>query len=242
MDTEEKTEVVDASTEHGQSQEDYNKEARYTAQDLDLERGNTRRARSETEAAQQAYDQAQSEIEALKTQLNQKTEEKDSLEDMDPDLVDRTVQRNIQILATEIKNLTARNAKLEAIAEQYAQHEQQRLATSEKTETREGILKPLDAEFGAEHRNKAVKQANDWIADGKEDQPAGSPAMAAIQARDLMRKAYIHVSKEAKASVASDTGSGGLGHADTNSIKEGSREEVLKQMRENPSTWKKGSH
>jgi DNA repair exonuclease SbcCD ATPase subunit len=235
----EETETVDASTEHGQSSEDYLKEARYTAQDLEMERGNTKRARNEADAAQQAYDQAQSEIEALKTQLSAKAEEKKVLEEMDPDLVDKSVQGNIRTLAAENEELKSRLAQLENIANQYAQTEQQRKADADKQEARESILRPLDEEFGSQHRNKAIKLADQWIADGKEAQPAGSPAVAAIQARDLMRKAYKEVTTEAKASIATDTGSAGAGHTDESQIKEGSFDDVLAQMQKNPSSWKK---
>lgn len=236
----EETQNLDPSSASGQSQNDYNKEARYTSQDLDLERGNTRRARQEVDSIQTAYDGAQSEIETLKQQLVEKKEEKSSLENMDPELVDNSVKQNIQLLADEIKDLKTRNTTLEKKAQGYEQGIQQKEEQSRHDKARDEILTSIEAEdgVGPEHRNKAIAMANDLINSGKEQQPQGP-----IATRDLMSKCYREVANvsstdNSKSSVvASDSGSAGVGHSEGSGIKSGSRESVKAQMLKDTS-WK----
>lgn len=229
-------ENADASAAAGQSQDDYNKEARYTSQDLDLERGNTRRARQEADSIQTAFDGAQSEIETLKQQLVEKKEAKSKLEDMDPDLVDNSVKQNIQLLADEIKELKTRNNALEKKAQGYEQGIQRTEAQTRHDKARDEILTSIEAEpgVGPEHRNKAIAMANDLINNGKEQQPQGP-----IATRDLMSKCYREVAKTStkSPSVASDSGSAGVGHSEGSGIKSGSRESVKSQMLKDTS-WK----
>ena len=236
----EETQNVDPSSASGQSQDDYNNEARYTSQDLDLERGNTRRARQEVDSIQTAYDGAQSEIETLKQQLVEKKEEKSSLENMDPELVDNSVKQNIQLLANEIKELKTRNTTLEKKAQGYEQGIQQKEEQSRHDKARDEILTSIEAEdgVGPEHRNKAIAMANDLINSGKEQQPQGP-----IATRDLMSKCYREVAnvssigKSKSSVVASDTGSAGVGHSEGSRIKSGTRESVKAQMLKDTS-WK----
>lgn len=226
----------DASTAHGQSQDDYNKHNRYTEQDIDFERGNTRRARQDADAAQSAYDKAQDEIDALKTKLESKQEEKSSLEKMDPDYVDKTVQKNIQLLADANKELQTKITNLEQKAQSYEETASQRQADEAKTQTRERILGALDGEYGAEHRNNAVKMAQELVDTGKESQPKD-----VLDADRLMRKCYKKLATEKtaakKTSTASDSGSGSVSHPSQSGIKEGSMDDVKAQMLSDDS-WK----
>lgn len=235
-------ENADANAEAGeqQSQDEYNKDARYTSQDIEMERGNTRRAQEQATSMQTAFDGAQSEIDALKQQLTEKKEEKSKLETMDAEMVDDSVKKNIQTLAGEITDLKSRNSALEKKAEGYEQGIQKTQEQERHDRSRDEILTSIEAEPGldSKHRNKAIAMANDLINTGKEQQPQGP-----IATRNLMSKCYREVAKAAdesakkKTSVASDSGSASVGHSEGSGIKTGTRKEVLEQMRKDTS-WK----
>lgn len=234
------TEVEDnnKAVEDQQTQDDYNKEARYTSQDIEMERGNTRRAQEQANSVQAAFDGAQSEIDALKQQLEEKSEQKSNLEQMDPDLVDDAVKQNIQTLADENKVLQGQIKELAQKAQDYERGIQRTQEQERHDRSRDEILTSIEAEpgLGSEHRNKAIAMANDLINSGKEQQPQGP-----IATRDLMSKCYREVAKtttKTKISVASDTGSAGVGHSEGSGITPGTRESVKAQMLTDTS-WKK---
>lgn len=165
--------------------------------------------------------------------------EADALDDMDADVTDKAVIRNLNKLQVQNaalqKQLTEQSSKYEKLEEKasaYEQNEQQRQNARHKDQVTERILTPLDDEFGAKHRNAAMKMADRLVDTGQESQPQD-----AIAGMTLMRKCYKEVSKvkEPKESVPSDSGGGGIQKG--GSRKTGSRAEVLADMKKDKS-WK----
>lgn len=162
----------------------------------------------------------------------QKADTKD-YPDLDPDLVDRNVIKSITQMKTELEAEKAKVAALEGKAQGYEKTEQQKAATEYKDRLIEKIHKPLDEEFGAQHRNAARELADELVGTQKEKEPQD-----AIEAMVLMRKCYKQVSekKESKETVRTDTGKGGTA-APTSERKVGTTQEVLADMKKDGS-WK----
>jgi len=204
-------------------------------QQVDQAESVAKKARDEAETLSAAYTEAQTEIEKLKSVNAERQQaidaKKSELDQMDPDLVDKGVIKNIEKMQKRLDESEKRAEQLELKAKAYEEAETKRTAEARKAETREKILAPLDVEFGAKFRNKALKLADDLVDSNKEKQPTDP-----IDAMILLRKCYQQVSTEKKkSSVATDSGASGVSHQPAKR-KTGSVDEVFDDMLKDK-TW-----
>jgi len=197
-------------------------------QQVDQAESVARKAREEAETLSAAYTEAQAEIEKLKTANAERQRDidvkKSELDQMDPDLVDKNVIKNLERMQQRLDKSEKRAEQLELKAKAYEEAETKRNEKVRKAETREKILKPLDTEFGAKFRNEALKMADDLVDSGKEKQPTDP-----IEAMILLRKCYQQVSDKKKPSVATDSGASGVSHQPAKR-KTGSLDDVFDDM------------
>ncbi len=208
---------------------------------LDQERANSKKAREESETLSAALEDAQGRLATLEQQMKDKEsavlKETQRLEDLDPALVDSKVISNFGKMKSQFEQLSSQVAAQQREIDAYKGIESERQRETGKQKTINKILAPLDEEFGAKYRNDAVKMADQLINDGTETQPQDS-----IEAFSLMRKCYkTLVDKDTKKAtpkkmVPADSGTGSIPFLETTK-KQGTIEEVLADMRKNPS-WK----
>jgi hypothetical protein len=93
------------------------------------------------------------------------------------------------------------------------------------------VCKPLDEKYGAKYRSAAKQLGDQWVEEGIEPAPQD-----ALDARDLMTKAYEHVVTQGKSKTPSkpkgppqDSGAASTVFGDLPT--EGTRQEVLAAMR-----------
>jgi chromosome segregation ATPase len=225
MATEETTEQVVVADASAATDEKWDE----MRQQVDQAQSVATKAREEAETLSAAYTEAQAEIEKLKAANAERQQaiddKKSELDQMDPDLVDNSVRRNIEKMEKRLEQSEKRAEKLELKARAYEEAETKRSEEARKAEVREKILTPLDAEFGAKFRNKALKLADDLVDSGKEKQPTDP-----IDGMILLRKCYQQVSSEKKKpSVATDSGASGVSHQPVKR-KTGTRDEVFDDM------------
>jgi hypothetical protein len=105
-----------------------------------------------------------------------------------------------------------------------------RQQSEERQATIDKICKPLDKEYGAKFRSKAIKMAEEAVNDGKEQAPKD-----AMDAYFMLQKVYAKLAEEAKSvekkeTIPVDTGSSAFSFQ-TSEIGEGSLKDVVAQMR-----------
>lgn len=231
------------------TQDDYNKDAKYTEQQIDQERKNTLRAREEVSTLTSAYEQSNTQINQLKAEIAEIREAKETetqkLETMDPDNADEKVIKNIQLLE---ERLTAKDLKFSAMSKKIDDYERQQADVQAKTaneqakasvfKTVESTLAKLDIPGAAKYRNEATKLADELVDSGQRKQPKTFD-----EAIDLMTDCYLQVKKgqTSKNSVSVDTGKGGTAASGkkTGGIKPGKIEDVRAQMLKDQSWLKK---
>lgn len=199
-----------------------------------------RKAKEEAEALSQSLAETTEKLNKLEEQQRQAQQEyqkaKDDFDVMDTLTVDPAVIKNLQRLKDKVDKLENENKNLVSKATAYEEAENKRYQESQKKQTIERILKPLDEEFGAKYRNEAMKLADDLVDTGKVKQP-NDPLSAA----ELMRRCYKEIvaknKPKEKETVPSDSGVGGISHSEPKK-KPGTMQEVLADMRKNPSTWR----
>jgi seryl-tRNA synthetase len=199
-------------------------------QRADMEHANFLKAKGENEKLSAKITDFESKISSLEEQIKvnqQKVEiaELDPLRADVPDLVNQN-QKLIQRLKQAEDNLQNLMTK----ATDYERKELERQQKEQRQETIDKICKPLDKEFGAKYRSKAVKMAEAMVNDGKADSPQD-----AMDAYLLLTKCYkelVEADKEktVKEKLPVDTGAGAFSFQGTD-IKEGSLDEVMAAMR-----------
>jgi hypothetical protein len=182
------------------------------------------KAIAENEVLAEQYSATQAELAELREKLAAQSEKKDEVE-LDPDLVDKNVIKEI----TKLKTAEAKMAKaLEEQASKIAEYEKKEQA--KEAEARfEGVINkvctPLDEQFGAKFRIKS----------GDESEPQD-----AFDAYLLMEKCYNKVSvKDESKDTETDDGKGGA-PPPPETRKTGTMEEVLADMKKDKS-WKETS-
>jgi hypothetical protein len=209
------------------------KDAKWDAerQRADLERANFQRAKAEKEQLATKVSAYEGRIADLEKQIkvNAKSVEIQELDPLRADVPD-VVKQN-QLLIQELKSLRKGYNELQELASDFQKTEAQRRAESDRQKNIEKICKPLDTKFGAKYRTKAVKLAEDAIADGREDTPTSE-----LDAFFILERYYEKVkSEEDKAKpkdtpIPTDNGSKAFSFL-TSDIKEGSLEDVMAQLR-----------
>jgi len=232
--------------------EDKEKEWDKTRQDLDFERANARKARAELETMTEAYEQANTRLNELQEQISElkdaKQNEQDRLDEMDPDLVDASISKNIQTLerrlAQKEQQLSAINKKIEDYEKAQADAETKRRneeARETVFTTVEDVLVEAGIQAPGKYRNEANKLADHMVDRGEAKQPR-----TLADAVKLMTKCYLQVKKEQESKskskskgVSVDTGKAGTTPAKPaeTGIKPGRLSDIKAQMLKDQS-WK----
>lgn len=232
----------------------------------DQERANARKAREETQVAQDAFEEASERATKLERELvglkaaNDAEKQKlhtqqQKLEDMDPDLVDAKVIKNIQQLEQRLRDqdslfqqqkseLLGQLKELSGKAQTYEQERQTAMERERHDKTVEGVLSTVEKSLkrhgiaGAEkYRTEALKLADELVDSGQAERP-NDP----FSAVDFMEDCYLKVKdkydKGKSKTVSVDTGKSGVGPVAKTKRKTGSLDEIAADML-NDKSWKK---
>ena len=224
-----KTEEELAAEETAKKQE-YDK----AQQQLDQERANARKAREQAAEATGRNAELESQVKDAKEQLVQMQEQLNRPK-IDPDVAD------IPEVANYAKKLEAEILAQKEIVNdlQKGQEESKAKAADaeQKSQTealQEMILNDCDEEFGSKFRNDALKLADELVNKGDVELPK-----TPYEGARLMRKCYKQlVEKQPKKKTSTPSDSGGSSVPAESGIEPGSRQDVLAQMRKNPSSWR----
>jgi hypothetical protein len=206
--------------------EEWNKEK----QRADMEHANFLKAKQEKDLLAGKLDSMEQTISRLQEaiKVNQEQVEIGELDPLRADVPD-LVNQNQKLIA-RLKKLEQEQMELKSLATQYKTKEQQREQDTVRQKMIDKICKPLDSQYGAKFRTKAVKMAEELVAEGKESQPED-----ALDARMLLEKCYKQLSskdetKEEKTKIPTDNGAGAFSFVGSE-IKEGSLNDVMGQLR-----------
>lgn len=239
-------------------------------QELDQERANARRAREERAEAQELYESANERAESLQRELEElkkanKAEsarlearqqvEQDKLDEMDPDLVDTQVIKNIQTIERRLKAQREEFQKKEEsllgriddLSAKTVRYEKERAESQRKAEIKEKIdsvlnrveasLKLHGVDTPGQHRTEAMKIADELVDKGDRKKPVN-----VLQGVELMEECYLKViaqHNKKKKGVSVDGGKAGVttGVKTKGQRKTGSLDEVAADMLKDKS-WK----
>lgn len=225
------TEVLEDKTKTATTETAEKKDWDKEKQKEDQQSATYRKLSKQIEEMQGQYDTAFSQLsEQLATiggKLVEKDNKTDELPELDPTLVDGNVIKYIKLLKGKTDEAEKTLAITQRKIAEYEQQEGDKAAKARKDSTVEKILKPLDEEFGAKFRKRAIDLADKMINDGDEDQPTD-----ALEASQLMRKCYKKLSedKPAEKKTIVDDGKGTIASEKT-VPKEGNLEDVWQQMK-----------
>lgn len=226
------SEEHDKKPEEKEDKEDFKTKWDTERQEREQIQANYEKAAAENQAITEQLEANQLQITELEEQLKAKEEQK-TYPELDDELVDKNVIKSITELRAQVKGLTDQNAELTKYAENHKKVEEQRAADANQERLINKMCKPLDEEFGANHRNAARKLAESLVTEGKEKKPED-----AIDVMYLMRKCYTAVSKGEKKeeSVRTDPGGGGV-IPPAGQKKPGTNMEVFEDMKRDTS-WR----
>ena len=204
-------------------------------QQIDQERANAKKAREAAEQAKSEATKLADSVAELKSQIEATKQELEAKKTaIDPDEV------GISDLANYAKNLQSEIAELKREQTAFKTEQQKLQADRQKAQqetevnkVKEQILTDCDEEYGEQFRNAALKLADKKVDSGDAELPR-----TPYDGYKLMRKCYAEVAlQKKKDTVITDTGEGGVGEPKS-TLKPGSRQEVLEQMKKNPKSWK----
>jgi uncharacterized protein (DUF3084 family) len=207
-------------------EQDWDKEK----QRADMEHANFLKAKSQNDDLQGKLDTYESRMSQLEAQIKV-NQEKVEIAELDPlraDVPDLVNQN--QKLIQRLKAVESQFRQLESKATEFEKIELDRKATTERQATIDKICKPLDKEYGAKFRSKAIKIAEEAVNSGEEATPKD-----AIDAYFMLEKVYKKLRSEdetekKKEAIPVDTGSNAFSFQSAD-IGEGSLKEVVAQMR-----------
>lgn len=192
------------------------------------------KAIAENEALAEQYSANQARLAELEAQVTAQNDRKDETE-LDPDLVDKNVIKEIVNLKNTVKTLAKAKDEQAAKIAGYEKKEQAKEADVRLEQTINKVCTPLDEQFSPKFRNPARKLAEKLVKSGAEEAPQD-----AFDAYLLMEKCYNKVSeKEKPEGDETDDGKGGA-PSPPQARKEGTPEEVLADMIKDKS-WKETS-
>jgi hypothetical protein len=199
-------------------------------QRADMEHANFLKAKTEKDELAGKITSYEGRIAELEKQIqvNRNKVEIGELDPLKADLPD-VVNQN-QKLVRELNGLRGALSQLEEKAKQYEQKEFLRVQQEQRSEMINNICSPLDQEFGAKFRSKAIKMAEDAVNGGRETPPKGE-----LQAYHLLKKYYKlakdeETEEKKKEPIPTDNGSGAFSFTGTE-IKEGPLNDVVGQIR-----------
>ena len=211
------------STTEKESTQDWDKEK----QRADMEHANFLKAKTEKETLATTYETRIADLES-KIKVNQDRVEIEELDPLRADVPDLVNQN--RLLINELKDLKKGYSELKSLATEFQTTESNRKAETKRQSMIDKICKPLDKQYGAKYRNKAVKAAEDAVQNGTESQPSD-----AIDAYFMLETYYKKLketdeTKPEKKVIPTDNGSGAFSFMGAE-IKEGSLDSVLAQIR-----------
>lgn len=183
-----------------------------------------------------ALEQAVSETDILKKQIAEQSqivaEEGAKIEQAD--IIHPAVVKNLEKMQEKLAKLESSLATAQTKISAYEEKETKKAKEETKKQSENKILSYLDKEFGAEHRNEAVKLANELVDSRKKEQPKDY-AEALILLRDCYKEiAAKETPKEEK--LPADSGQAGMPFLHT-ARKTGTVDDVLDDMKKDGS-WK----
>ena len=182
------------------------KDSEYWRQQAQQNDANARRERLAREESEKAVTETKTQL----TQLNQKlqelekkSEQQSQYQEMDTDLVDPAVAKNIESLQKQIQALSGEVSNQQAKIVQYEQNEARREQDRQYNEAVEQICKPLDDRYGQKYRSEARTLADKAVEDGTEKKP-----QTTLEAYLLHEKFYKTLSekKDKTKTTSTDTG------------------------------------
>lgn len=183
-------------------------------QQADQERANATRAREESAEKTTQLEEANSTVASLQQQLEEARVDAskagidlDKLDEGDFSDTDVELVRHIKALGKKVKTVESKNKALEETADKFKTNEAKKAAASEKDRAYQDLLSDMDADYGPENRNEAVKTFEAKVAAGE---VKGGPA----KATRILEKCYRDAAKASAATgkkkgVGLDPGSGG---------------------------------
>lgn len=214
------TEVIEPKTDETK---DWDKEK----QRADMEHANFLKAKTEKETLAATYEARIADLES-RIKVNQDKVEISELDPLRADVPDLVNQN--RALIQELKDLKKGYTELKSLATEFQTKEVKREADAKRQATIDKICKPLDKQYGAKYRNKAVKAAEDAVNGGTESQPSD-----AIDAYFMLEKYYKQLKSEDETKpkedvIPTDNGAGAFSFMGAE-IKEGSLDQVMGQIR-----------
>jgi len=199
-------------------------------QRADMEHANFLKAKSQNEELTDKLSSYESRMTQLEDQIKV-NQEKVEIAELDPlraDVPDLVNQN--QKLIQELKNMGGQLNELQTKAKAFESKELERENADSRQKTIDKICKPLDKEYGAKYRSKAIKLAEEMVNNGTEKSPSDM-----LDARDMLEKVYKNLKSEDETTkkaetIPVDTGQGAFSFQGTD-IKEGSLKEVIGAMR-----------
>jgi septal ring factor EnvC (AmiA/AmiB activator) len=201
-----------------------------TRQQLDQLKSAQKRIAEERDSLAEQMDAQRAEVAQLREQLKVNQAKKIEIQELDPDDADvpKIVNQNKALIA-ELSKTSERLATLENLASRLQNQEYKTAEDKRRESVAEEVLSSLDEEFGSKYRTAAKKMADNLVDIGESEQPKTQ-----MQAYKLVRKCYLELSSKDKRSttkkVSSDNGAGTV-PVSSDDIKEGSRQDVLAQLR-----------
>ena len=204
-------------------------------QRADMEHANFLKAKSQKDMLESKLGNYESRMEQLEKQIkvNQDKVEIAELDPLRADVPDLVNQN--QKLIQKLKQMETQFQSLQSKAQTFEEKESQRQQNEDRQKTIDKICKPLDKEYGAKYRSKAVKMAEDAVNNGDEESP-----LDAMDAYLMLTRYYKKVKSEdetekKKETIPVDTGLGAFSFQGTD-IKEGSLNDVIGAMRKSIGT------
>lgn len=217
-----------------QAKKDFDKER----QAVDQERANAARARAEAQAARQEAEALKQRMAALEQQIAEAKGKEDAAKSVDlPDIpteeasieaLAEYARRAKKILADQAIELAVLKGTVTKSQKDKEQETEAQRQARYADQVLEEVCSNFDAEYGAEHRNEALKL---MTAMNKEQGPPATPHKAMLRLKDCYRQAVKDSEKSKPPRIPSDSGRGGSRPSfKPASIKPGSLDEVAAQF------------
>lgn len=216
-------------------------------QEADQYKANLEKAASERDAlAEELSDKATTlqEKEVKLAELKGKFEaqaKKDDFdfENLDPNSADFAdlVKSNSKI-GKLLRQVVEKQDKYDKLVTEYKTEKEEAEVATRRNAAVEKILGSLDKRFGAKYRNEARKKADELVNSSKKPQPQD-----ALDAYFLLEPIYEELKKADtkldKKLIPTDTGVANIPFQQKEGVKTGEIDEVLADMKKNPSSWQK---
>ncbi len=220
----EQQEQVEEKTEEKKT----DKDADYWRQQAQQNDANARRERQAREENEKAATETKAQLDQTNQKLQdleQKLEQQSQYHEMDKDVVDPAVAKNIEALRKEVEAQRTASNGMQAKITQYEQLEAQRAQDKQYSDAVESICKPLDEQYGEKYRSEARSLADKAVEDGTDKKP-----QTTLEAYLLHQKFYKELSEKTDVKTATTDKGKGTKVVKTE-LKPGKFDDVLKEMK-----------